>query len=312
MNDDSASGADGDVASARVKDTGPALGAVLPGWVAGRRTVSTVPGGLGRVTSLAWLEIVLASAAFAALCVVTLSVAPQLMEPDDYAYRASITGITQGYFLTLSTAQAHALQAQLGGADPGPGAAEPSGPRGVPLISQWVQLPNGRWISEKNPGYPFLAAPFQLLGIIRLAPLCYGALGCLGLFCGARRWLGRFGGATAVGLFCSSGAALLFAWRDYMPTYTEASLIAAGTGALLWAVLADEAAARRRTRAACRRARRLALRQCLPPGLLTAFQATCGQASTRLTVASERLRVLKELTAGDPAAGTHPATPSTQ
>jgi len=44
--------------------------------------------------------------------------------------------------------------------------------------------------------------------------------------------------AAAVGLYCSSGAAILFAWRDYMPTFTEASLIAAGTGALLWVVLA--------------------------------------------------------------------------
>ena len=101
--------------------------------------------------------------------------------------------------------------------------------------------------SEKDPGYPFLAAPFQAAGIIRLAPLFYGALGCLGLFFGARRWLGRYGGAAAVVLFCSSGAALLFAWRDYMPTFTEASLIAAGTGALLWAVLAGQATARRRT-----------------------------------------------------------------
>ena len=83
--------------------------------------------------------------------------------------------------------------------------------------------------------------------MIRLAPLFYGALGCLGLFFGARRWLGRYGGPAAVVLFCSSGATLLFAWRDYMPTFTDASLIAAGTGALLWAVLAAEATARRRT-----------------------------------------------------------------
>jgi hypothetical protein len=40
---------------------------------------------------------------------------------------------------------------------------------------------------------------------------------------------------------------MLFAWRDYMPTFTETSLIAAGTGALLWAVLATEASAERRT-----------------------------------------------------------------
>jgi hypothetical protein len=52
-----------------------------------------------------------------------------------------------------------------------------------------------------------------------------------------------------VGLYCSSGAALLFAWRDYMPTFTDASLIAAGSGTLLWVLLATEASSRRRTRA---------------------------------------------------------------
>lgn len=56
----------------------------------------------------------------------------------------------------------------------------------------------------------------------------------------------------------------------------------------------------------------LALQACLPPELLAAFQATCGQASTRLTVVSERLRVLKELTVGDPAADRYaPGTLST-
>ena len=217
-------------------------------------------------TRLGRAEILFALAAFAALCAAALSFAPRLVEPDDHAYQASIVGITQGHWLTLSTAQADALGRQLGSPGVGvlpvrqvpkqsfQGTTVPSGPGGsggVPSaatpIAQWVQLPSGRWISEKDPGYPFLAAPFQALGIIRLAPLLYGALGCLGLFAGARRWLGRFGGGAAVGLFCTSGAALLFAWRDYMPTFTDASLIAAGTGALLWAVLAGEATARRRT-----------------------------------------------------------------
>jgi len=188
-------------------------------------------------TRLGRAEIFFAIVAFAALCAVALSFAPRLVEPDDYAYQASTVGITAGHWLTLSTAQVNALGQQLG--DPGSGGAA------SPLV-QWVQLASGRWISEKDPGYPFLAAPFQALGIIRLAPLFYGALGCLGLFFGARRWLGRLGGGAAVGLFCTSGAALLFAWRDYMPTFTDASLIAAGTGALLWAVLAAEATTRRR------------------------------------------------------------------
>jgi hypothetical protein len=196
------------------------------------------------------VEVFAALAAFAVLCIVVLSAASRLVEPDDYAYRASIVAITQGHFLTLSTPQVDRLAAQLAGPGGGleaggPGAGGPG--VGLSVIPQWVQLPDGQWISEKDPGYPFLAAPFQALGIIRLAPLFYGALGCLGLFFGARRWLGRYGGAVAVGLFCSCGAALLFAWRDYMPTFTDASLIAAGTGGLLWAVLAAEATVSRRT-----------------------------------------------------------------
>src|SRR5580765_7935807 len=189
----------------------------------------------GRGIRAIWAEAALAFAAFAALCVVVLSVAPQIAEPDDGAYHHSIVAITMGDFLTLSSAQLNALEAKMG--DHGVGQ--------VP--NQWVELAGGRYISEKDPGYPFLAAPFEKLGIIRWAPLFYGALACLGLFIGAWRWLGRFGGLAAVGLYCSSGAALAIAWRDYMPTFTDASLIAAGSGALLWAVLATEASLRRRT-----------------------------------------------------------------
>ena len=55
------------------------------------------------------------------------------------------------------------------------------------------------------------------------------------------------GRVAAVGRYCSSGLALMLARRDYLPTFIDASLIAAGTGALLWAVLAVEESARRRT-----------------------------------------------------------------
>jgi hypothetical protein len=182
---------------------------------------------------LPWVEAALAVAAFAVLCAVVLSVAPQPAEPDDGAYRASIVAMTEGHFLTLSTAQAETLAGKLG-----------DNPAAPP--NQWVQSSDGRWISEKDPGYPFLAAPLEKVGIIRWAPLFFGLLACLGLFFGARRWLGRFGGLAAVGLYCSSGAALAFAWRDYMPTFTDASLVAAGSGLLLWALLATEASSRRR------------------------------------------------------------------
>ena len=203
--------------------------AVLPRRVGGRRRAPTARG-----SRLACVEALLAAAAFAVLCAVVLSAAPrQGVEPDDGAYRASIVAMTEGHFLSLSSAQINALDPKLGD---GPGAP-----------NQWVELPGGRFISEKDPGYPVLAAPFQALGVIRWAQLFFGALACLGLFFGARRWLGRFGGLAAVGLYCSSGAALLFAWRDYMPTFTDASLIAAGSGILLWTLLATEASPRHRT-----------------------------------------------------------------
>jgi hypothetical protein len=215
---------------------------VNPAGTASPRSVALGPRLLSP-TGLRRAEILFSLAAFAVLCTAVLKSAsvPNLVEPDDFAYRTSIVAMADGHLLALSTAQVHAVSAQLARSSDGAGTLGPGGPP-----EQWVQLSNGRWISEKDPGYPFLAAPFQLLGIIRLAPLFYGALGCVGLFFGARRWLGRFGGAAAVGLFCSSGAALLFASRDYMPTFTDASLIAAGTGALLWAVLATDMTFRRR------------------------------------------------------------------
>ena len=75
--------------------------------------------------SLVWLEAALAAAAFAALCTVVLSVAPQLgVEPDDGAYRASIVAMTEGDFLTLSALRSEALAGTLGD---GPGAPRTSG-----------------------------------------------------------------------------------------------------------------------------------------------------------------------------------------
>ena len=117
-------------------------------------------------------EVLVAAAAFAALCVAVTARSTQLLEPDDYAYRASIIAMTQGHLLSLTNGQYQALLKQLS-----------SG--GGMGISQWVHMANGTWISEKNPGYPFLAAPFQTMGLLRATPLFYGALGCLGLFFGA-------------------------------------------------------------------------------------------------------------------------------
>ena len=177
-------------------------------------------------------EVALATGVFLALCVVVLVRSPQLLEPDDYAYRASIVALSQGHVL-LTNAQYVALKSQLSA-------------HGGPGILQWVHLRSGRWISQKNPGYPFFAVVFQWLHALRAAPLFYGACGCAGLFYGARAWLGRWGGVYAVTLYCFSGAALLFAWRATMPTFTDASLIAGAAGLLLGVLLRpDDPPARR-------------------------------------------------------------------
>jgi hypothetical protein len=203
---------------------------------------------------------------FAVLCGAALSRPVKLLEPDDYAYRASIVALSEGH-VVLTDAQYQDLRDRLQSSDGDSGRGGAAGVPGVGGgaagaaggtaggrpggmgggISQWTQLADGRWVSEKNPGYPFLAVPFRLLGIMRAAPLFYGALGCLALFAGARRWLGDWGGTWAVGLFCSSGVAMTFAWRAWMPTFTGAALVAAGAGALLWAMLAGDASAKRRT-----------------------------------------------------------------
>jgi hypothetical protein len=182
----------------------------------------------GTPTRIAWTEVAVAAGAFLAFCVVILMKAAQLMEPDDYAYRASIVALSHGH-LELSTAQYHALATQIGG------------------IQQWTQLPNGRWLSEKNPGYPFYAVFFQWIHALRFAPLFAGGLASTSLFLGARKWLGKWAGTYAVLFFLASGMTLSFAFRATMPTFTDAAFIAAGAGALLWAMLSIEAGTRRRT-----------------------------------------------------------------
>jgi hypothetical protein len=171
---------------------------------------------------------VLAGALCAALVLARHSA---LLEPDDFAYRASVAALRHGE-IVLTSAQYRALAASLPGG-----------------IVQWHHLASGFWISEKNPGYPFMTVVFYALGALRLAPLAFGAVAAGALYLGGRAWLGRWGGTVAVWLFLFSGAALTFAWRDTMPTFIDASLVATGTGLLLYALWSREAPPHRRVAA---------------------------------------------------------------
>ena len=174
-------------------------------------------------------DILWSLAGFALFCIVILLRATVMLEPDDFAYRASIVALSHGQIL-LTNAQYVALQHDLGGQG----------------VMQWHHMASGLWISEKNPGYPFVAFLFYALGLLRVTPLFFGAVACIGLFIGATKWLGRPAGAFAVWLYLASGAALTFAWRATMPSFTDASLIAGGAGLLLWVLLANDARPGRR------------------------------------------------------------------
>lgn len=129
-------------------------------------------------------------------CALALVPHYKLRQPDPYAYRASIAALLDGR-LALDAAQYRQLSADLSKVDDGWNS-------GIGIL-QWTQTPAGGWVSEKNPGYLFLVAPFAALGLTRLAPILFFLIGCAGLWLAGRRWLGDWGGAFAVVLFCSSG-----------------------------------------------------------------------------------------------------------
>jgi hypothetical protein len=54
-------------------------------------------------------EVLVAVLAFAGLCVAVLVRSAQMLEPDDYAYRASIIALTQGHLLSLTNVEYQTL-----------------------------------------------------------------------------------------------------------------------------------------------------------------------------------------------------------
>jgi hypothetical protein len=152
----------------------------------------------------------------------------KLRQPDPYTYRASIAALLDGR-VALDAAQYRRLSAELSKVDDG-------WDSGIGIV-QWTRTPAGGFVSEKNPGYPFLVAPFAAVGLTRLAPILCFLIGCAGLWLAGHRWLGAWGGAFAVALFCSSGTLVTMLHEAYMPTATEASLLAGGGGLILWALL---------------------------------------------------------------------------
>ena len=177
----------------------------------------------------------LALASLVLVCVVALVPAYKLRQPDPFAYRASIAALLDGR-LVLDTAQYRSLDSRLKKVD--------DGWHSNIGIVQWTTTPSGAHVSEKNPGYAWWAAPFAAVGVVRLAPVAALLIGCAGLWLAGRRWLGEWGGAFTVALFCGSGTLVTMLHEAYMPSATEAALLAGGAGLVTWALL-DERGGRR-------------------------------------------------------------------
>ena len=178
------------------------------------------------------VAIAVAVGAFALFCVAVLTKPTKLLEPDDSAYLASILALTHGH-ITLSSAQYEALLAKLSA-------------HGGTGIMQWIHLPDGRWMSEKNPGYPFFAAPFQILGILRSTVVRRRS----GVDEPVRR---RSSLARELGRHLGCGPVRLVGGRDLLCVASDNAVVHRcrtrrnrrwGT---LWTFLADDARPRRRT-----------------------------------------------------------------
>jgi len=198
----------------------------------------------------------IALASIALVCALALVPGYKLRQPDPYAYRASVAALLDGR-VVLDAARYRQLAAELSKTADGWNS-------GIGIV-QWTQTPAGAWVSEKNPGYPFLVAPLAAVGLTRLAPILFFLIGCAGLWLAGSRWLGAWGGAFAVALFCSSGALVTMLHEAYMPSATEASLLAGVavtvryTAVVVLGVLVVTAGLWVARRASPIRARRLAL-----------------------------------------------------
>ena len=124
-----------------------------------------------------WLWLAAAAAAFAALCITVLSTAPQLVEPDDHAYQASIIAATQGHWLTLSTAQVHALGAQF--AQVGPHQRIAGQPRRRPASPHPVGRAAQRTLDQREGSR--LPVPGRAVPVARPHPPSPPVLRCAGL-----------------------------------------------------------------------------------------------------------------------------------
>jgi hypothetical protein len=147
----------------------------------------------------------LAAAAYVVLCVVVLRAC--LPEPDDIAYRASIVAMTHGTSSPCRSAGTSVAQQVA----PGRISSNWGGP------IQWGAARWRKWVSEKDPGYPYRRGVPDARGY-PATPLFFAALACLGLYFGAR--LARHVRRGRCYLLRRGDRV---AWRDYMPTFTDAA-----------------------------------------------------------------------------------------
>lgn len=174
-----------------------------------------------------------------------------VVEPDDYSYRAQAAALRDGH-LTLSKSQYQQLDEKLRAhEDRASPSTNASGP-GAALVTadgivQWVEQPDGRFISEKNPGWSFIAAGFEAVGLLRIVNALFLAVAAAAVWIATRRWIGPWAATLAVVLLAWSPFTLVFSTRVWMPTYAGAMLVATGLALAVWVLVASDRTDRART-----------------------------------------------------------------
>ena len=153
---------------------------------------SSRAGGVRGMSRPGWAEILVALICFAVLCGAALSRPVKLLEPDDYAYRASIVALSEGH-VVLTDAQYQELRSRLqasdqaagGGAGGGAGAGKGGGDRRSGSSST-----TAAGSARRTPATRSWPSPSSCSASCAPRRCSTARSAASRLFAGGRRWLG--------------------------------------------------------------------------------------------------------------------------
>ena len=134
-------------------------------------------------------------------------------EPDEWAYYYAIENFSSGR-LTIS-AELHVQQ-------------QAEARRTGGIITQYVELPNGRWALEKAPGYVFFMVPFTVVHASRLANIVLALGAAIATYLLLTRLVNERAGLIGSLLLLFSPASLIMLQRSFMAMFAGLSFLTIG------------------------------------------------------------------------------------